>query len=277
MGSKGSSAPAPAADPRVGEAAMKNIELGEQWLGFARQQFDEGNVRQDRTDALTRQVIDQQMQTQDRANAWAAEDRARTKGTFQPLEDAFIREANDYGSQERQDHAAAEVGTAVAQQRSNQQAATYRDMARMGINPSSAKFQATQRGNDTVTALSAAGQMNSARQAVRDRALQLRADALNIGKGLASSTAAAYGVGLNAGNSAVGNNASANQQWNANNQVMQQGLAGNMQGNSSGGGLLATNYSQQLQATQLNNQNAQAGASGFGQIVGIGSGLAVAF
>ncbi|MGA0525438.1 hypothetical protein ACO2WH_26715, partial [Escherichia coli] len=79
-GKGGGDAPAP--DPNVGVAALKNAELGQNWLDFAKQQFDVGNVRQADMDALTKRVTEQQLATQDQTNQWAQEDRARYKGTF---------------------------------------------------------------------------------------------------------------------------------------------------------------------------------------------------
>lgn len=72
---KGSSAPAPAPDPAIGQAAAGNVELGKQWLDFSKQQYAEGNIRQDDYDALIKNVVNQQIGTQDKANQWAQQDR----------------------------------------------------------------------------------------------------------------------------------------------------------------------------------------------------------
>lgn len=65
----------PAPDPQIGQAALKNAEVGEQWLKFAQEQFDAGNLRQADMDALTKRVVESQLSSQDRANEWAQEDR----------------------------------------------------------------------------------------------------------------------------------------------------------------------------------------------------------
>ena len=89
---KGGGGSAPSPDPMIGVAAMKNAEIGGEWLNFARDQFDSGNERLKVTDALTNRVIEQQMAGQDRQNAiqdetmaWARVDRERVKNVFQPL------------------------------------------------------------------------------------------------------------------------------------------------------------------------------------------------
>lgn len=277
MGKK-SSAPAPAPDPAIGQSALANIELGKDWLDFAKEQFAEGNKRQDVTDALTSQVVNQQLQTQDEANAWAREDRTRTKETFQPVEDAFIKTAQEYDTPEKQAEAAAAAKADVMASTATQQQASQRQMASMGIDPTSGRYAGITRAQDTNTALAGADAQNKARQIIRDKGLALKADAINMGKGLASSTAAAYGIGTNSGNSAVGNNATANQQFNQNGQIMTQGMSGAIGANSSAGSIMNGLYGNQLSAWSAQQQAKATGAAGVGQLVGSLAGAgAVAF
>lgn len=70
-----SSPKAPTPDPLIGQAAQGNIELGRESLAFARQQYEEGKIRQVDLDALTKQVADSALQSQGLANQWAQEDR----------------------------------------------------------------------------------------------------------------------------------------------------------------------------------------------------------
>lgn len=72
-GKGGGSAPAP--DPQIGAAALKNAATGEAWLNFAREQFAQGNIRQEQLDALSERIINQQLASNELANQWAAEDR----------------------------------------------------------------------------------------------------------------------------------------------------------------------------------------------------------
>lgn len=72
---KGGSVSSPAPDPAIGAAAMKNAQVGEDWLKFAQQQFDAGNIRQDDMDALTKRITESQLASQDKATQWAQEDR----------------------------------------------------------------------------------------------------------------------------------------------------------------------------------------------------------
>lgn len=269
-GKGGGSAPAP--DPAIGQAAMANVELGKDWLNFAKDQFAEGNERQADTDALNTKVINQQLATQDQANTWAQEDRGRTKTVFQPVEDAFVKTAQEYDTPAKQAEAAAAAKADVMSSAATQQQASARQMASMGINPESGRFAGINRAQDTNTALAAAGAQNNARQIVRDKGLALKADAINMGKGLASSTAAAYGIGTNAGNSAVANNASGNQNFYANQGVMGQGFSGAVGANNSAGSMLGNLYGNQLQAWSAQQQANATSAGGLGSLLGTGIG-----
>lgn len=274
-GGGGGSAPAP--DPQIGAAAMMNAYLGEEWLDFAREQFAAGNIRQEEMDALTNQVIEQQLATQAQQAGWATEDRARYTGVYQPLEDEFIQEAKDYASVDRQEKAAAEAKADVMSASEQQKAITQRQMASMGINPNSGKFQALSRSGEVNTALASAGAQNNARTMIRDKGLALKADAVNMGRGLPSQSASAAGLGLNAGNYAVGNQQTANQNFYANQGVMNQGFGGAMQGYSNQGNTLNNLYGNQVQAWSAQQQANAASAAGtgslFGSVIGAGATL----
>ena len=270
-GKGGGSAPAP--DPAIGAAARENVELGRDWLAFAKEQFAVGNERQNATDELNTKVINQQLQSQDEANTWAREDRTRTKDVFQPVENQFVKTAQEYDSPEKQAAAAAQAKADVAANAGVQQQANQRQMASMGINPNSGRFAGISRAQDTNTALAAAGAQNNARQMVRDKGLALKADAINMGKGLASSTAAAYGIGTNLGNSAVANNASGNANFYQNNGLMTSGFGGAVGANTSAGNMLNNLYGNQLQAWSEQNRNSNAGAAGLLGAVGQGVGM----
>lgn len=268
FGGKGGGGAAPAADPAIGQAALANAEIGRDWLSFAKEQFAAGNVRQEATDALNTKVVNQQLATQDQANTWGQEDRARTKNVFQPVEDQFIETAKNYDTPEKQAAAAATAKADVMANTATQQQSQQRQMASMGISPTSGRFAGITRAQDTNTALAAAGAQNNARQIVRDKGLALKADAANMGKGLASSTAAAYGIGLNSGNSAVSNNQSGNQNFYQNGNVMSQGMSGAVGANNSSGSMLNSLYGNQLNAWSAQQQANATSAAGTGQLVG---------
>ena len=281
FGGKGGGGSAPSPDPQIGQAALMNAQLGEDWLDFAREQFTAGNIRQEDMDALTTAVIDQQLATAEQQQQWATEDRARYKDTFQPLEDEFIQEAKDYASPERQERLAAEAKADVMSSADMQRQITQRQMASMGLNPNSGRFQGVTRSGDLNTALASAGAQNNARNAVRDKGLALKADAINMGRGLPSQASTAAGLGLNAGNAAVGNQMQANQNFYANNGVMERGFSGAMQGYANQGNILSNLYGNQVQAWSAQQQANAASSAGtgqlFGSVLGAGASLGGAY
>ncbi|CAB4134786.1 hypothetical protein UFOVP275_15 [uncultured Caudovirales phage] len=269
-GGKGGGGSAPTPDPAIGAAAQANVELGKNWLDFAKTQFAEGNVRQAATDALNTKVINQQLNTQDQANTWAQQDRKRTLDVFQPIENQFVDTAKNYDTPEKQAEAAAVAKADVLSSADTQQQSNTRQMAAMGVSPDSGRFDATTRAGDISTALASAGAQNNARQIVRDKGLALKADAVNMGKGLASSTAAAYGIGTNAGTSAAGVNQSGNNNFNQNNAIMGQGFSGAVGANNSAGSMLGNLYGNQLNAWSAQQQASATSAAGVGSLVGTG-------
>lgn len=104
-----SSSEAPSPDPKIGEAALKQAQTGEDWLGFAKDSLAVSTARQADLDALTKQVTQQQMGIANDQAAWAKSDRERYDTVFKPVEDKFVAEASAYGSEAHQNEAAAEA------------------------------------------------------------------------------------------------------------------------------------------------------------------------
>lgn len=267
MFKKGSSK-APAPDKNIGIAALKEAQTGEDWLEFSKQQFEVGNARQDKMDALTNQVTTAQLQSMTDANARATEQWNRYKNTFEPLQDEYIAEARNWGSADRQNQMAAEARQDVMNNAAAAAQQNQRQMASMGVSPTSGRYAGVDRATDLNTALAAAGAQNTARNQVRTQALALKEGLANMGQGATSTSAQQVGLGLNSGNSAVGNTSTANQNWMANNQIMNQGFSGAMQGYQGQAGILSNLYGQQLSGWQAQQQQAGANASGLMQGLG---------
>lgn len=245
---------APEADPNIGKAALENAELGKEWLSFAREQFDIANERQAELDELTKRIGQQQVEMSDRQMQWSAEDRQRYRDQFQPLEERFVEEASTWDSQERQAERAAEAKADVLQNAAAQRAASQRQAASMGVNPASGRFQGLDRAGELQTALAAAGAQNQARDQVRKEGMAMRADAVNIGRGLPAQSAQAASIGLSAGNSALAGAQGAHGAFMGNTQIMGQGFQGAMSGNSSMANILNQQHQNQLQAWAANKQ-----------------------
>lgn len=271
MFKKGSSK-APTPDPRIGQAALENAKLGREWLEFAREQFDVANERQVELDDLTKRVGEQQLATQDQANEWAKADRERYENVFQPIEDQFVERATTWDSPERQAQMASEARADVLRSADQERQASARQMASMGVNPASGRYAGIDRAGELGTALAAAGAQNTARNQVRQEGMALIADAANMGRGLPSQAAGAAGLGLNAGNSAIGGAMGAHSQFLNNAGIMGQGYQGAMGGYSNQANILNQQHSNQLQAWAANQQAASQGIGGLFGAIGSGIG-----
>lgn len=262
----GGSAPAP--DPNIGVAAVKQAETGQQWLDFAKDAYGTSLERQAKLDDLTSQVTKQQLGlATDQAN-WARSDRARYENTFQPIENDYIDKATNYASDSRQAEAAAEASGDVQAAAAAQRAITQRQQASMGVSPTSGRFAGMQAAQDNATALAAAGAANTARQAIRDKGLALTADAVNLGRGLPSQAGAAAGSAVASGAQALSGNQSTNVQALQAPGIVSQGYQGQMAGYQGMGSTLNQQYSTQMSGWQTEQQVAAQSAAGIGQAIG---------
>ncbi|WP_432475294.1 tail fiber domain-containing protein (plasmid) [Brucella anthropi] len=266
MGKGSSSAPDP--DPNIGKAALKQAETGEQWLSFAKDQFAISNERQAELDALTKRVSELQIGlASDQAN-WSREDRERYDKVFKPLQDEYLKEVEEYGSEDKQTEAAAEARADVQQAAQTAKDANARNAASMGLDPTSGRYQGMERATDMGYALAEAGAANTARQNVRDKALALKADAINLGNGLPAQALSGAGGSVGAGAAATGAMQTANNQYLASTGIMGQGFQGAMSGYAGQANTLNNLYSNQLDAWKAEQQVAATSAAGLGKAIG---------
>lgn len=135
----------------------------------------------------------------------AQQDRARYENKYLPIEDNLIQEFQNYASPQRQAAEAARAKAAVQQSWDAQRQQAEQRLSSYGIDPSQLKSGALDLAARVNVAAAQAAAGTEARRRVEDTGRSLRAEAINIGRGMPSNVAAAYGQTLNAGNSAVGN------------------------------------------------------------------------
>jgi len=264
----GGSAPAP--DPRIGEAALKNAALGEDWLDFAYEQFDVANDRQKEQDKLAKQVTEQQLAASKQSQEWATADRERYDEVFKPLQDQFIDDAKNWDSAGRQSERAAEAKADVMNNAALARQASERNMASMGVDPTSGRYAGVSRAGEQATTLAAAGAQNNARNAVRKEGVAMRGEAINLGSGLGVNPATSLGLSSSTGSAAYGTTAANNAQAAGNAGIVGQGLQGAMAGNSSMAGILNQQHQNQVQAWQADQQASGQLWSGIGSVAGMG-------
>ena len=105
----------------------------------------------------------------------------RYKQMYSPLEDQFVKDAQNYDSASRYQQAAGDASATVSQQFGK---ARDRLTRTPGLDPSSPAFTSQMAGLDLVQAATDATQQNVARKNVTDTAYARKTDALSLGKGL---------------------------------------------------------------------------------------------
>lgn len=101
---------APKPDENIGIAALKSAETGQQLLEWMQSQAE-----------IT--------------NEWAAEDRARWQDVFRPLQDQYIKEAQEWDSTARREQRSSQAVADVNQQIKAAEGTRVRQAMAMGINP----------------------------------------------------------------------------------------------------------------------------------------------
>lgn len=144
------------------------------------------------------------------------------KRIYQPMEEKFVADAQNYDSAEN-----FEKSAGAAQATVSSQFGKARDqMARTpGLDPSSGAYQAGMTNLGLSEAANGAVAQNAARQGVTDRAYTMKTNALNLGKGLAGTASQGLGsaatLSLSQANAAqTQNNAEAGALGRVTNQVL---------------------------------------------------------
>lgn len=259
--------------PDYTELTQASIAMGKENAQVAREQLAWGREQDTANRAILERVLGVQLPIMEQQFANAKADRARYEQVFQPIEDKLVQEFQNYGSPERFDK---ERGRAVADVNSNFDAQRKSALTRLeayGIDPSQTRNQALDIGMRTAQAAAQAGAADAATQRVENTGRALRAEAINIGRGMPSQVAQSYGQAIGAGQAGIGGAA---QSTGSSIGAMQSGLpfAGQAQ-NSYGaaGGFMNQGFQNAMDVSRFN----QAGAGQWMDLAGGIAGGAMAF
>jgi len=267
---------APSPDPQIGEAALKQAELGQQWLDFSKDAYAVSTKRQGELDTLTKQVQEMQLGTAADQMKWSREDRERYKSTFQPIEDEYIAQVKEYDSPAKQEAAAAEARGEVQSAAATSRATARREAEALGVNPTAGRYAGIEKAGELTTGLASAGAANAARTSVRDKALALKAGVMDFGRGLPTQSVAAATAGLNAGNSAVSSGQANQSLYQQSTGIMNTGYQGGMSGYQGQATTLTNKYGMELDAWKTQQESNASNISGIFGAIGTGVGLAFA-
>lgn len=248
------------------KAAEYSYEISKEQLEWAREKYASDKEIADKVidAALNRSAVNDEN---------AAKDRARYENIYQPLEDQLAQEAEDYASPERMEQNAARAQADVSQQFDASRQRAMQNLQAFGVDPSSLRYAALDRGANVQQAAAEAAAGNQSRQQDEAIGRALRSEAINVGRGYPGQIAGTYGTALQSGNQGI-NSALATTASGA--QSMGTGLGWGSAGNQAlgtWGNALNTGYQNELAAWQA-TQNA---SSGIGGLLGTGLGIAASF
>lgn len=265
---------APSPDTGIGQAANANAKVAADTLDWYKAKDAETKPYHDKAIQIALDQADTQTATAKKQNDMADETYAYTKGTFRPLEQKIATDALGYDTAARRDAESAQAQADVGSAGDAMRTTLARDVASRGGDVNSGNFVASLANAGVREAATKAGAGNLARKNVEAVGAAKLADAANLGRGIASTNATQTQLGLQAGNSAVGNaqvpgNIAAQQ-----GSMMAQGAGTAIQGNSSAGQLMLGQYNAQSNSNQGNNASLGALGNVAGQFAGSQAGSA---
>ena len=183
-GGKGGSAPAP--DPRMAEASLRQVALNEaQFKNY--QEVEQPWMR-----SVAAEALGISRANADRANALSDYQLANMKFNDQrykdvaiPFEDQLLKDVNRFDSQGYKDQQVASAKADVQSAFDNAQAQSQRGLQRRGVNPASGMALATQGANDIGKATAMATAANKTRMAADQIGLSSKMSMYGGMKGLA--------------------------------------------------------------------------------------------
>ena len=204
--SKASSASkaASAANERASEGLTKSADyaadlsyrLGQEQLGFARQQYDEMKP-------LAQRVYDQQLQAQEEQMRQARDYYDYQTQTFRPLEQGLVADAQNFDTEAYRNQLAAKASQDAAQAFGLTQGMVARESERRGVNPNSGAAAGLQNQSTLNQAAMRAGGMNNARTQAENTAYARKLDVTGLGRNLAGASTAAYGAANASGSAGI--------------------------------------------------------------------------
>jgi hypothetical protein len=255
--------------PDLGPAAAASTDVARIQQQTAQEQLAWAREQDTRNQATLQSVLDTQLPIMQETADNAREDRQRYETQFQPLEDNLIKEFQNYDSPERMQQergrAVADVTGAFDAQRRN----ALQRLESYGVDPSQTRNAALDIGVRTQQAAAQAAAASNATRTTENTGRALRAEAINIGKGMPSQVAASYGQSLAAGNSGVGN-ANSTTGAGANALTSGNGAMGQaLQGYNQGANIQSQGFNNQMTAYNAQQQANQSAISGIGQVAGM--------
>lgn len=189
-------------------AADLSYKLGNEQLGFARQQYDEMKP-------LAQRVYDQQLQAQEEQMRQARDYYDYQTQTFRPLEQGLVADAQNFDTEAYRNQLAAKASQDAAQAFGLTQGMVARESERRGVNPNSGAAAGLQNQSTLNQAAMRAGGMNNARTQAEQTGYARKLDVTGLGRNLAGASTAAYGAANAAGSAGINTAMAPGQQYSS--------------------------------------------------------------
>lgn len=259
---------APAADPRQGEALLRQSAVAERMADYAIQSDQSNRARLARQDELNEGMYGMYMRNAATAQGRADEQYQYFMNQGRPMLDQMFGDARNFDSEGSLASLRGKASADVEQAFANQQMGTQRALNRMGVNPGSNRAIAAMAGGGANAALAKVGTANQMTEQRKLQAVGLRQQAANVANGFSAQSLAQVG----AGQSAMGGAAGLGQMGMQNAIGIQGatqagfGAAGGMYGNVASG--FGSIRAQDLQGYGMQQNANAASSSGLGSLVG---------
>lgn len=177
-------------------AANLSYQLGQDQLAFEKRQYDE-------LMPLARQVSASQIAAQDEQMRQARDYYNYQTGTFRPLEQGLVRQAEQFNTEAYREQLASQAAADAARAFGVAQGASTRDLARRGVGPGSGNAMAMSNQNALALASMRAGAATGARNQAEQLGYARKLDVAGIGRNLAGASTAAYSGATGAGSAGL--------------------------------------------------------------------------
>lgn len=189
----------------MNDAARRSADLGERAMNWYTEEYARQAPMRDRAAQRADEVSLAQLDQMRRQTALTDEYAQRRRTVFDPLEDELVNDARSFDTEAKREELAGLARADTAQAFGNARGQLRRDLGRYGANPADGKFLGMTKDLATSEALADSFGRNKARSDATTLGRAMRYDAAALGRGLASNSATAAGLSINAGNAAAAN------------------------------------------------------------------------
>ena len=196
-------------DPQIGAATDKAAETAAKAEAFSEKYYTEvitPLLKQQTTASTAAQAKLGKLYDLNASQMQTSIDRYKKYGI--PAEDSYYKMVSEYSSPEEQERQAAAAKGDLGVAQGNQRDTMMRNMAALGIDPTSPAAMAVMSDQAVANSAAEASAMNRARNAARELGMKLKSDSANFGRGGQSGI---LQFGTNASNNATGAFGVANQ------------------------------------------------------------------